>query len=430
MKTVLKGADRAVTVNYDATVIGAGVVGLACALRLAQSGLKIALIDPGAPGSGTSYGNAGHIATEQVSPLASPQSVRQSLGLLLDPDGPLSIRPAYALKIAPWLARFVWASRPSSFARGTKALSALQGRAMGALQDLLTNANARHLLHDGGNLLIAERPESALELQKTQQSLAANGVEAKVLSPEETMALAPGLKVKPTGALLFSGTGHVDDPRLVSAALADAFQAQGGDIIEARVLEILPQEGGGFQIVTDSDNPSLKIYGAARVVIAAGVRSGDLVRPFGHKIPLDTERGYALTFPDIKPDFSIPIASYERNVIMTPMVCGLRLTGKVEFGGTEAAPTPSRFQSLERHADALYAPAGENKIEHWMGFRPTMPDYLPVIGESERQKGVFFAFGHQHLGLTLSAATAEIISDLVNGETPSIDVSPFRASRF
>ena len=412
------GADRVL-------VVGAGVVGLACAFRIAREGRRVTLVDRAEPGRGTSFGNAGHIATEQVFPLASPAVVRGALRYLLDPESPLRIRPAYALSILPWLARFAWAARRSAFERGVAALSALQASAAADLARLLEDAGERSLLHLDGHLVIVEGAASVPRAEAEAALAAAHGIPVEWISAEETRGFAPEIAVPLQGAWRYRATGHVDDPFAVSRALEAAFRAAGGEVVQAEVVSI--ESGAQGFTARSREGPSLA---GRQVVLACGAWSRPLARSVGFAVPLDTERGYHVTLPRAFPSFRIPVASFDRKAIMTPMTSGLRMTGTVEFGGLELPPDPGRFAMLERNLRALVPSLPREGMTTWMGYRPSLPDHLPVIGRAPDGRELYFAFGHQHLGLTLAGVTARIIADVVAGRDPGIDLAPFRVDRF
>ncbi len=412
------------TTSADIVVIGAGVVGLACALRLQHDGLKVILIDRDAPGHGASFGNAGHIATEQIYPLASPQVVRGALSMLMDREGALRIRPQYLLGIAPWLARFVWAARPSSFARGVAALSALQSTAVADLTNLLQIAGASHMLHMDGHLVLVEHPDSLASAKREIDDLAKHGIHSRWLDAREVKKFAPDIAVPIEGAYHYQGTGHIDDPLAVCNALFAAFQRAGGTFLQSRVDRV-GQQGSEFTITSEGGTKTI----GKRVLLAAGAWSAPLAAQLGVEVPLDTERGYHITLPNTKPAFAIPVASYERKIIMTPMTCGLRMTGTVEFGGLELPADARRFELLRQNMRALLPDADVSTATTWMGFRPSLPDHLPVLGRASDGREIYFAFGHQHLGVTLAGVTARLIADSVNGRLTQ-DLTAYRADRF
>jgi D-amino-acid dehydrogenase len=409
----------------DMIVVGAGIIGLACAFRLQREGSSVLLIDRGQPGMGASFGNAGHIATEQLFPLSSPAVIRGALGYLFDRDSPLRIHPRYLPQILPWLVRFTWAARPASFVRGTAALASLQATAAKDFADLLHDAGASRLLHMTGHLVLVEKPASVTAARREQAELAQCGIATTWLAPSDVAALAPDIAVPVAGALQFHDSGHVDDPYAVCTALFDAFRAAGGGFLQEPVTSLCVNTGG-FRLSTGGGR---KLF-TPRVLLAAGAWSRPLAEQCGYPVPLDTERGYHLTLPGATPRFQIPVASFERKVIMTPMSIGLRMTGTVEFGGLELPPEPHRFTLLREHLKALLPNTNPEEASMWMGFRPSLPDHLPVLGRAPSHPGLFMAFGHQHLGLTLAGVTARIIADVCAGRTNDTSLAPFAADRF
>ena len=409
----------------DVLVIGAGVIGLACAFRVASAGRRVLLLDRDQPGLGASFGNAGHIATEQVFPLASPEVLRGALAYLLDRESPLRIRPAYLLSILPWLVQFVKASRHRAFDRGVMALSALQKTAQADIESLLHDASASHLLKMNGHMVIVENPKSMPTVRKEIARSRALGIDADWITPSQVKVIAPDLTANIEGAIKFANTGHVADPYAVCTALCDAFLAAGGKFLQADVVKI-ENNAYGFSASTSAGT----IHHAKYLVLCCGAWSKTLAAQLGYPVPLDTERGYHITLPGISPQFNIPVASFERKVIMTPISAGLRMTGTVEFGGLQLPPDPTRFALLTRHMNAMAANIPTDTMTTWMGFRPSLPDHLPVLGRVPDGSNLYFAFGHQHLGLTLAGVTARIIAGQIMGRESEIDLAPFSPDRF
>jgi glycine/D-amino acid oxidase-like deaminating enzyme len=416
-------------------VLGAGLVGAACALRLAEAGRDVLLLDAQVPGQAASFGNAGHIATEQVFPLASPQVIRASWRYLLDADSPLRIRAAYLLPILPWLARFVWAARPMGFARGIQALMALQATSLADLHDLLAHAGVAGLLHADGYLRVWETPGGARDAQAQAVQVRPFGVNSAVWDADAVRRAAPGLASGVAGGVFYPDTGHVDDPHAVCTGLVAALVRAGGRVQQARAVA-LQQDSGGSVLVRQENGPALR---CRELVLCTGAWSRPLAASLGYRVPLDTERGYHITMPwpasegaapGTRAWLDRPVASVERNVIMTPMSVGLRMTGTVEFGGLLLPPDAHRLALLRRAMRALVPASQPDTASTWMGFRPSLPDHLPVVCAAPRHPGVFFAFGHQHLGLTLCGVTARLVADLVCRRKPSVDMAPFHVDRF
>ena len=406
-------------------VIGAGIIGVAIARRLVREHEQVLLVDPLAPGFGASFGNAGHIATEQIFPLASPETIRGAPGLLFGKNAPLLIRREYALKIAPWLLKFVWASRPSAFRTGTQALMSLQERSLSSIQALCADEGFSDLLHMRGHMIVTESKRSSRALDAKRLLLDRHGMESTWLTPDEVAQRSPHLTSRVAGALLLPRTGHVVNPHRLCTRLHDCYREAGGATLRSRILNVKTLGDGSFELQGSAGR-----IAARKVILAAGAWSGPLARQLGCAVPLEAERGYHITAEGARNIGVIPIESYERRTIMTSMECGLRITGFVEFGGLDLPSNPRLLEQLKRHLRELAPKLDLGTLTEWMGFRPSLPDHLPVIGAAPANPNAIFAFGHQHLGLTLAGVTADAVAALVAGTTPPIDLGPFRPDRF
>lgn len=412
------------SIEYDIAVVGAGVVGAACAFRLAQGGRSVALLDRDEPGRACSFGNAGHLGTDHIFPLPSLSALMATPGYLLSKDAPLKIPARYALQIAPWLARFVWASRPSAFQRGTEALKSLLGRSMDDFLNLARDAGIVDLCRTDGHLMLVERAGSIREVKKLIADSTAHGVPVTWLEPDAAYELIGRRSPDIVGAAHFTGTGHVKSPFGIVQAFANAAVAAGADLQRSEIVSI-ERTSRGYTLKSHQGDIRAK-----SVLITAGVWSKSIVASLGFNVPLDTERGYHLMAEGGETSFRIPVSSFERKVIITPMVQGVRITGAIEFGGTKLPEDTNRYQILERTLDHLAPEVDRTRMSQWMGFRPSLPDLLPVIGCAPGEPNLLFAFGHQHLGLTLSGVTAEIVRCLAYNEATPIDLAPFRIERF
>ena len=419
--------------DAEVIVIGGGVIGAACAFRLAQAGRDVLLLNAGGPETAASYGNAGHIATEQLFPLASKEVLRNSWRYLLDAESPLRVRAAYLLPLTPWLARFTWAARERSYLRGVAALVALQHSALADMTALLGDADVGHLMHRNGHLEVFETPAGGQAAQAHAERLGAYGVESVYLSAEAVRFQLPTLSADVQGAVQYLSSAHVDDPWAVCLGLRDAMVRHGGRMRQGRAVRITADSTQDATVVLE-DGRQLR---GAQVLVCAGAWSKPLAASLGYKVPLDTERGYHISVDGMPSGRGVgptsltrPVASIERKVIMTSMSMGLRMTGTVELGGLKLAPDPRRFQLLKRQLQALLPGIDTADMRTWMGFRPSLPDHLPVLGRAPRHNHVFFAFGHQHLGLTLAGVTAAVMSELMHTNTSPIDLKPYAVDRF
>lgn len=400
-------------------VIGAGVVGLSVALVAQARGLPVTVIDRDGPAAGASSGNAGAFAFADVMPLACPRIIRQAPMWLLDPLGPLSVPPAYALRIAPWLWRFWRASFPARVRASTKALVALNAHASSTLDPFLAQAGLAHMVHQKGQLQLYEGARELAASLLGWAVRAENGIAFQHLHGAEIAEYQPGLSPRFTHATWTPGWRSVTDPRAYTLALAEVFTARGGTILQRRA-QALRADG------VDTDQGPL----AGRVVLAAGAWSHHLARTIGATIPLETERGYNTTLPVGAFDLRTQLTFGGHGFVVSPLDTGVRVGGAVELGGLDLPPNMARADAMLKRAKTFLPGLDTTGGTQWMGFRPSLPDSLPAIGPLARSPNTICAFGHGHLGLTQSTATAEIVADLLTARTPPLDITPFSPDRF
>ncbi|MPQ84259.1 FAD-binding oxidoreductase [Pseudomonas sp. MAFF 730085] len=410
------------TRSADIAVVGAGIMGVACALQFARQGKRVVLIDPQAPGMGASYGNAGHLATEQVFPIADASILTRLPAMLMDPMGPLRLDWQYLPRALPWFARLLLNLRPANYQRTVAGLRALNEGSLGAWQRLLRSIDRAHLLREDGSLLVFERAESRGAIDALRQRMQQQNVAVALWSADAIRTLAPQLSDALQGGLFFPGTGHFLDPYQVVCELVSAAKAEGVQLLKQRVLDGRLQ-ADGVSLITDQGS-----FTARQVLIACGAHSAKLTAALtGKKVPLDTERGYHLMLPHEHNRLPFAVTSFERKFIMTPMSAGLRLAGTVEFAGLKRPANMQRAWQLHRLSQGLFREdLSAEGATAWMGFRPSLPDSLPIIDQVCDGR-VLLAFGHQHLGLTQAAVTAEMVARLATS-TPSS--SPYRLDRF
>ncbi|WP_411380038.1 NAD(P)/FAD-dependent oxidoreductase [Pseudomonas sp. MPB26] len=394
----------------DIVVVGAGIIGVACALQLARQGRQVVVLDLQAPGMGASYGNAGHLATEQVFPIADLSILKRLPRMLFDPMGPLRLDWRYLPCALPWFLRLLMNLRPANYRRTVAGLRALNEGSLGAWQRLLHSIGRADLLREDGSLLVYERAESRPALEALQQRMQQQQVPVAFWSGDAIRKAAPQLSDNLQGGLFFPGTGHFLDPYHVVRELVRAAEASGVQFLKRHVLEGRVEEHG-VSLITDQGPLS-----ARQVLIACGAHSAKLTAALtGKTVPLDTERGYHLMLPRESHRLPFAVTSLERKFIMTPMTDGLRLAGTVEFAGLARPANMQRAWQLHRLSQGLFREdLSAQGATPWMGFRPSLPDSLPVIDRVCDGK-VLLAFGHQHLGLTQAAVTAEWIGELANG---------------
>lgn len=407
-----------------ALVIGGGVIGLATALTLQARGIATTLVDPG-ESMAASWGNAGHIATEQVEPLASGKAVRSAWRRLFWRGGALAFPPRGIGAWLPFSLRMLAASRRGRFDAGKAALRALLAGAMPAWRSLLDRSDGADLLREDGHFVVWESEQGARAGRAAWAAADIGTTSFRDASSEELAAIADLLSQPPAGAIRFTGSGQIADLPGLAAALLGAFERSNGVLRRDTVqtLSVL----GGLAVAELAGGGSLS---ADVVIVAAGHASAELLRPLGHKVPLIAERGYHIQAEasDWPADFP-PIAFEERSLLVTRFASGLRAASFVEFTHAASPPDPRKWARLRSHVRALGLSFTE-PVTAWMGVRPTFPDYLPAIGKSRRADNFYYAFGHQHLGLTLAATTAEMIGAMVSGESPPTDPAPFDLDRF
>ncbi len=408
----------------DIIVVGAGIIGVACALQLARQGRQVLVVDPQEPGMGASYGNAGHLATEQVFPIADLSILKRLPGMLLDPMGPLRLDWKYLPHALPWFVRLLLNLRPANYQRTVAGIRALNEGSLGAWQRLLHSIGRAELLREDGSLLVFERADSREALNALQQRMQQQQVPVAFWSGDAISGAVPQLSDNIQGGLFFPGTGHFLDPYHVVCELVRAARASGVQFLKRQVLDGRV-DAQGISLSTDQEPLS-----ARQVLIACGAHSAKLTAALtGKKVPLDTERGYHLMLPNEHHRLPFAVTSLERKFIMTPMTDGLRLAGTVEFAGLDRPANMERAWQLHRLSKGLFREdLSAEGATPWMGFRPSLPDSLPVIDRVCDGK-VLLAFGHQHLGLTQAAVTAEWVGELARGgQAPSL--APYRLDRF
>lgn len=412
--------------SCDTLVIGAGIVGAAIAFRLRQEGREVTLIDREGVAAQASGGNAGALAFSDVLPLASPGIVRKAPRWLLDPLGPLAIRPSYLPKLAPWLWRFWRASFPERVRAGTAAQATLMDLSAAETPRLCKDAGAKDAIHSEGVLHVYESEAEFRATLAGWQARADHGIAFTHLDgPKAIAEVQPGLSPSLVRATFIPRWYTVGDPRALTEAIADAFARRGGRVRTAEAVALHTRADG--VAVECRTGPMLV---AQRVVVAAGAWAHRLTVTLGDRIPLDTERGYNTTLPVGAFDLRHQITFDGHGFVVTPLACGIRVGGAVEFAGLDAPPNYARSKTLLAKAKRfLPALATEGGVE-WMGFRPSLPDSLPAIGRATADDRVVYAFGHGHLGLTQAAATARIVADIVANRAPPLDLAPFRPQRF
>jgi glycine/D-amino acid oxidase-like deaminating enzyme len=410
-------------VTTEIAVVGAGVIGLTVALRLAQDGRQVVLLDPNAPGSGASWGNAGTIADYAVMPVGTPEVLRSLPSLLFDRNSPLAIRRAALTSLAPWLMRFAGQSLPAAARRNADALARLLAGAGAGWEALAAEVAGTAILQRRGCLYLYDSPAAFRAGSDDMTRRKALGVRVDMLTPGELAAMEPGLPPVAGGAAFFPDAVFLDDPGRMMGLIAAATAGAGVTHLPFRADRVDRQVDG---VVVHG--PGLRLH-ARRVVLAAGAHSRALAAQVGDRVPLDTERGYHVEWDMPAPRLSRPACPTARGFYLCPMAGRLRVAGTVELGGLTAPPSAHRIARLVEGARAIFPDLGAPSSD-WMGLRPSMPDSLPVIGPSQGGAEVIHAFGHGHLGVTLAPVTARLVAALVAAREPEVTLAPYRPDRF
>jgi glycine/D-amino acid oxidase-like deaminating enzyme len=407
------------------TVIGAGIVGVCCALHLQREGLRVQLVEKGEPGKKASFGNSGSFGTASCVPFAMPGVLKKVPKMLFDSTSPLKLRWSHVPSALPWFLRFIAAARPSRVEEIAAARNSLLVHTHAGYAPLIEGADAKQWVKDDGLMMLFESEETfqnaayALDLRRR------HGVHMDILDGNEARQMEPALSQKIVKAVSLPDVNRTIDPWRLCDSLAQDFVRRGGAIINAEVRGFEIGGEGPTKIITDRGPIDVET-----VVLAAGVWSRPLAKQLGTSVPLEAERGYHVMFAG--QDFGLrrALVSADRNVSLAHMHEGIRATGVAEFAAPDAPADMRIADMIARQAKELVPGLKGEPASKWMGPRPSHPDSKPVIGRSPLHKNVFFAFGHDHLGLTMAGITGKLVAELATGKPTTVDLAPFRPDRF
>ena len=405
-------------------VIGAGIQGVCISLCLIKKGFNVTLIDKEDPGNkSASYGNAGHFSPYASVPINRPDILADVPSMLLNSTGPLALKWNYVPKMIPWFFKFIKNCSTKKMMHTAKYMHQILDLALPAYDEIFQDIDMNGLVESKGILYFWTKKDlKSRELEfKIRNDL---GVKQQLLTPHEIHDLEPNIKKVYHGGALYSNARHARNPKKILLKIFDQFIKKGGVFIKQNVNSINFTDDNKPKIKTD-----LKIYKFDKAVIACGAFSKKLTDQVDEKIPLDTERGYHVHFKGFDHLLSRPVIFLNKGFGITPMEQGLRVVGTVEFGGLNNPPSKKRILNLVKNAKYLFPELKEYQDE-WLGFRPTLPDFLPIIGPSKNHKNLFYSFGHHHLGWTLGAISGKIISGMIAGENSNLDLSPYNSQRF
>ena len=417
-------------IRADVMVLGAGMAGVSAALHLQQRGRSVLLIDRRGPGEETSYGNAGIIQREGVVPYPFPRDpallVRYAFNLMPEANLHWSALPG----IAPWLYHYWRASTPARIDATARAMRPLVERCIPEHETLMGPAGVLGLVRRTGYMRVYRTAEALdAEIAKDEAYRDTYGVNFRPLDRAQVAALEPHLKDTVVGGVLMPDPASVADPGAVVKAYAKLFEERGGRILrgEARTLRETAQGRiQGWEVQTAED-----IASAPAAVLALGPWADDVFRALGYRFPLGVKRGYHRHFrAEGNATLDRPVLDAERGYVLAPMAAGIRLTTGVEFASRDAPPTPVQLARAEPSAREIFPLGAPADDKTWLGRRPCLPDMLPIVGPAPRHQGLWFDFGHHHLGFTLGPVTGRLLAERMTGETPFTDPAPYRAERF
>jgi D-amino-acid dehydrogenase len=412
--------------DFDVIVLGAGIIGVSSALHLQDRGRRVALVDRRDPGEETSFGNAGLIECSSIVPYAFPRKLGTLLRYARNQSTDLYLDYKALPSFAGWLARYWWESSPQRLAAAAHDMLPLIGRSVAEHDALIARAGVGDLVSDGG-WIEAFHNQAIFESEAAEAEEAAcqHGLRMVRLDGAALRAREPALTEGFCGALHWQDPKAVSNPGALTKGYARLFDADGGTLLRGDATT-LRDENGAWSVDTAQGRISAK-----DVVVAMGVWSDRVFEPLGYRIPLRGKRGYHMHYQPARAMLSVPIVNSEHGYVIAPMQGGrLRLTTGVEIAKRGSPPSGIQLERAERLARPLFGLGERIDPAPWLGMRPSTPDMRPVIGPASRHRGLWFAFGHNHHGLTLGPVTGRLLAEMMTGEAPFTDVRPYRSARF
>ena len=403
-------------------VVGAGIVGICSAFFLQKNGFQVTLLDKKEPGSMTSFGHACTFADYANVPVNSPDLFRDIPSMLLRSDGPLAVDFFHVLKNLNWTTKFLQNCTTKKVEYISKSLGNLLNNASISYDEIFTDVKVSEYIKNEEALYLYQNETEFLKAKTTNELRQKNGVRIKTLSKNKILDLEPSLAPVFFNGQIFIGSRHTTNPSMISKRIFETFINNGGEFIQSHVDDLIVEDGS-VNVNLDNNNHKFE-----KVIICAGAWSNNLSKKIGESFPLDTERGYHVMFNN-HGLINRPIGWSQSGFYLVQLEEGLRAAGTVEIAGLSKPENKKRIQMIESQARRLLPQLNEVKST-WLGFRPTLPDSLPVIGPSKKNKNIIYAFGHQHIGWTLGAVTGKIINSICNERVPNINIEPFSPSRF
>ena len=410
--------------NLKIGIVGGGIQGVCNALFLQKKGFEVTLFDRDDPGSqAASYGNAGHFSPYASVPVNRPDILTDVPAMLLSSTGPLALKWNYVPKMIPWFLKFIKNCSKKKMMHTAKYMHQILDLALPAYDELFEEVDLSGLVENKGIMYIWN--DQNLKSRELEINIRNEiGAEQELLSKSEIHDLEPNIKNIYHAGVFYKKARHARNPGKIWVKLFENFLKKGGKFLKLNIQNL------DF----DENNPVVRSetqrFIFDKLVICCGAFSKKLTDKLHENIPLDTERGYHIHFKDFDHLISRPVVFQNRGFGMTPMEQGLRVVGTVEFGGLENPISKSRIKNLVDNAKYLLDGLPDHHHDEWLGFRPTLPDYLPVIGPSKNYNNVFYSFGHHHLGWTLAAISGKIISKMISKENTNLDLKPYSSLRF
>ena len=405
-------------------VIGAGIQGVCISLCLIKKGFRVTLMDRDDPGKNSaSYGNAGHFSPYASIPINRTDILADVPSMLLSSTGPLALKWNYVPRMIPWFLKFIKNCTKKNMMHTAKYMHQILDLALSAYDELFKDIDISGLVENKGIIYFwTNKDLKSRELEINIRNEL--GVKQQLLTPHEIHDLEPHIKNIYHGGVLYPNARHARNPRKILLKLFNLFLKKGG-CFEKQDIQTISFSSDNKPVI----KTNLKSYTFEKAVVACGAFSKKFTDQVEERIPLDTERGYHVHFKGHDHLLSRPVIFLNRGFGITPMEQGLRVVGTVEFGGLDNPPSKQRIQNLVNSAKYLFPELGKHQDE-WLGFRPTLPDYLPVIGPSKNHKNLFYSFGHHHLGWTLGAISGKILAGMIAEENTNLDLSPYSSLRF
>jgi len=406
------------------TIVGAGIVGICCALSLANRGVPVCLIDRAEPGQETSYGNAGVISPWSIIPIAMPSTWKKVPAMLFGSDRPLAVKTNFWPRMIPWGLNFLFTANEKNVRHRADAMRLLcepcvdlfrqhlQGT---GFEDLIADSYYVHAFRNENNVSL-----SSLDYQIRQEK----GCELELLDQNELQKLEPSLSSDFKAAVLIKGQARALTPGKIAEVLTEKAKSLGVKVLNLDIKEIKKNEQDWDVIGQDKTIKSKKI------IVAAGIWSKELLKPLDVELPLVAERGYHMQFADAEIQINNSVMDVDAKIVASSMQDGVRLAGAAEFANPEHSPDISREALLTQQAKRMFPNLQTNKSSFWMGRRPSFHDSLPVLGEVEEHKGLFTAFGHSHFGLMMAPKTGEVLAEHITNDLEKTDLSAFSYKRF